>query len=79
MTCEKCWRDSAMYRLRGVGVSYRDLVDERRGAAACTPEEQAGSDATVCEHCGRGAVHQHVRICVACGWQAPLVQSEALK
>ena len=37
---------------------------ERENAGrSCTPEEQAGPDATVCEACKRKTVHQHTHLC----------------
>lgn len=64
-SCEKCWADAnrEAFLLGGDGVdAYRRLVRER----TCSPEEQAGQDAGFCSRCSRWAVHQHVRICMAC-------------
>ena len=59
-SCEKCWRDSQ----RGIDT-YQDLLKWRNGIIEprCTPEEQAGPDATVCEACGRKTCHQHTHLC----------------
>lgn len=57
-SCEKCWADAA-----GNPELYRELFRTRN----CTPEEQAGVDATECPVCHRRAVHQHCHICMACG------------
>jgi len=69
--CEKCWED-AYLRMLTTGKSqadcYRELLDERR-ENPCTPEEQAGSDATRCPNCGRKAVHQYAGICMSCDWK----------
>ena len=57
-TCEKCWTDAG-----GNSVKYRELLNERKGCP-CTPEEQAGLDATVCPACKRKTVHQHAKVCM---------------
>jgi hypothetical protein len=65
-SCEKCWRDSrwAARFFDGTGPDpYRKLVSERVGEDACTPEEQAGPDATECPACQRKTVHQHTHLC----------------
>lgn len=51
--CEKCWTDS-----RRMDMSYGDLLDERK-EHVCTPEQQAGPDATECPECHRLTLHQH--------------------
>jgi hypothetical protein len=58
-SCEKCWRDS-----RG-GDTYHRLIAVRNGHGVrrCTPEEQAGPDATECHECKRKTVHQHTHLC----------------
>lgn len=58
--CEKCWSDA-----HGDADRYRELVIKRY-LSPCTPEEQAGPDATVCSGCGRKTVHQHAKVCMAC-------------
>ncbi len=60
-SCEKCWQDSG-----GDQDVYAELIERRN----CSPEEQAGLDATVCPQCGRKAVHQYVHVCMACGFNA---------
>jgi len=45
---------------------YQDLIEERKDKP-CTPEQQAGHDATVCKKCGRKTVHQYARVCMNCG------------
>ena len=57
-SCEKCWKDS-----RSNPEEYRRLVKQRD----CTPEEQAGEDATECSVCKRITVHQYCHICMVCG------------
>lgn len=64
VSCEKCWRDA-----RENSDKYRKLLAERNKTGKCTPEEQAGLEATVCQKCGRKAVHQHCYVCMACGKQ----------
>lgn len=59
--CEKCWRDA--HRSDDVAAEYTRLIAERK-ASPCTPEEQAGDDATVCPKCNRKAVHQHTGECM---------------
>jgi ribosomal protein L37E len=67
-SCERCWRDAQWVLFSGDGdisTEYRRLITERNGE--CTPEQQAGDDATDCDKCGRRTRHQHCRICMACG------------
>jgi len=64
--CEKCWSDSY-----GDAAEYQRRISERNAQQhRCTPEEQAGPDATVCPTCGRRAVHQYAKVCMACHGQA---------
>jgi hypothetical protein len=66
-SCEKCWADS---RRRSIDEenAYGKLIDERTAAGkVCTPEEQAGPDATECSACKRMTAHQHCGVCMACG------------
>lgn len=56
--CEACWRTAG-----GDPDYYRTLLRERN----CTPEDQAGPEATVCVLCGRRTVHQHTGECMFCG------------
>lgn len=56
-SCEKCWRDS-----RGAD-NYSELLKSRRGDP-CTPEEQAGPDASECSLCKRMVIHQHTGECM---------------
>ncbi len=58
--CEKCWRD-AHWPGSDVAVEYAKLV----AARICTPEEQAGPEATVCPNCGRRTLHQWTGECMA--------------
>jgi hypothetical protein len=58
--CEKCWRDSRLAN------NYTELLFQRH-TAVCTPEQQAGPDARVCEVCGRRTRHQITGECMACG------------
>lgn len=51
-TCEKCWADSQF------GGDYTKLLEERKDHP-CTPEEQAGPDATECPECHHLTLHQH--------------------
>jgi hypothetical protein len=62
--CEKCWRDAHTDpQVDGV-ERYRQLVKERN----CTPEEQAGQEATQCPNCKRLSVHQITFECMSCGY-----------
>ena len=54
--CEKCWRD-AQGPYKDVREEYQRLIAER----SCTPEEQAGEDATQCPKCSRMTLHQYTR------------------
>ena len=66
-SCEKCWSDSRFAAFSTEGA-YRKLVAERDAAGIrCTPEQQAGPDATRCEKCDRMTRHQHCQICMVCG------------
>jgi len=56
--CEKCWALS-----RGSPDRYEELLTERM----CSPEEQAGPDAGLCEDCERRTVHQYAGVCMLCG------------
>lgn len=55
--CEKCWRDSRQ------DENYHAVLASR-AANPCTPEEQAGPDATLCEHCNRRSRHQITNECM---------------
>ena len=58
--CEKCWRDA---HAAGTGCApdeYHRLLRERADSP-CSPEEQAGPDASTCPECGRKTLHQHTR------------------
>jgi len=61
--CEKCWRDAG-----GNPYEYERLLVLRKGNA-CTPEEQAGDDATNCPTCKRRTVHQYAHVCTLCGYR----------
>lgn len=60
--CERCWRDAA--NADDPAARYRELLAERTGARACTPEEQAGTAAGWCETCQRRTRHQHTEECM---------------
>jgi hypothetical protein len=59
-SCEKCWSDSRWLE------NYHEVLARRDGATEpkCTPEEQAGDDATNCPDCGRRTRHQWTRECM---------------
>ena len=63
--CEKCWADANHDSLGGGSQTeaYHRLLRERQ----CTPEEQAGPDATVCPHCQTRTRHQVTGQCMRCG------------
>jgi len=62
-SCERCWS-----RALGDARRYMRIIQERDAAGlTCTPEEQAGPDATECPRCHRMAAHQLCRVCMACG------------
>lgn len=65
--CEKCWGDAHRGSQFSIAEEYERLI-AARAAAPCTPEEQAGPDATVCPACGKRTAHQHTGQCmdVAC-------------
>jgi len=56
--CEKCWERSC-----GVADKYHELILKHN----CTPEEQAGQEATECPTCGRKTIHPYAKVCTACG------------
>ena len=58
--CEKCWAAAG-----GSADRYRELLLKRK----CTPEEQAGPDASQCPWCGRMTLHQITREAM-CGCDA---------
>ena len=60
-SCEKCWRDAG-----GDPLAYRRLIEARK-EDPCTPEQQAGDEATECRSCERMAVHQYTGECMNCG------------
>lgn len=68
--CEKCWRDSARGPYSDHAEDYATLLRARteRGEA-CSPEDQAGPDATECQACQRVTVHQYAKVCTICGWR----------
>jgi hypothetical protein len=57
-SCEMCWADAG-----GDAYEYARILKIR----VCTPEQQAGLDATPCPKCQRRTVHQYARICMVCG------------
>jgi hypothetical protein len=64
-TCEKCWRDAHSNPYE-VSATYRALIDLRDAEGrGCTPEEQAGPDATPRVSCGgRLTRHQYTKQCM---------------
>ena len=63
VSCDRCWVDAG-----GDPDEHRRLVDERNeNEQACSFEDQAGPDATVCMACGHKTVHQPAGVCVRCG------------
>lgn len=69
-SCEKCWRDSRRAEYEGDHMAYQRLLRERdaRGEQ-CTPEQQAGEDASECPICKRMTVHQYAEVCMICSWR----------
>ena len=61
-SCEKCWNDAYtkthVSPMKSQAEHYTDLVKERKDNP-CTPEEQAGHDATECNKCKRKTIHQY--------------------
>lgn len=70
VSCEKCWSDAYWMThsnpIKGQCEQYQDLVLERKNNP-CTPEQQAGSDATECDKCKRLTFHQYAKVCMNCG------------
>ena len=70
--CEKCWGDA--YGFGDQAEKYRELLKQRAAEGrVCTPEQQAGPDATDCPKCKRRTLHQHCRICMNCGYNTEQV------
>ena len=69
-SCEKCWSDSYMRMsenpMMGQTEHYHELLKERKDNP-CTLEEQAGTDAFICNSCNKKTVHQHTKRCLNCG------------
>lgn len=65
-SCEKCWSDAHRGPMFSVAEEYHKLLAERKDNP-CTPEQQAGINATICPICDRFTVHQHCKICMVCG------------
>lgn len=66
-----------MHDITGHGPTYQELLAERTGEQACTPEQQAGPDARVCATCGQRTIHQHVQDwCMACNDRRAAAESE---
>ena len=65
--CEKCWNDA--FRMSCGNKSqpecYVELLTKRKDNP-CTPEQQAGVDATICEKCRRKTKHQYTGECMNC-------------
>jgi len=70
-SCEKCWKDAgyiAHSKMTSKAEEYYKLVEQRdRDGETCSPEEQAGTEATICPVCERKTVHQYAKVCMACG------------
>jgi ribosomal protein L37E len=60
-TCERCWAQS--YGARDQAEEYRRLLLVND----CTPEQQAGPEATRCPKCETLTCHQHTGQCIVCG------------
>lgn len=65
-SCEKCWSDAhGNGAYSDAATNYQRLLDERKDNP-CTPEQQAGPDASPCTECGNRMVrHQHTGECMA--------------
>jgi len=59
--CEKCWTDEAFSGNHT--VAYEELLKDRSDSP-CTPEQQAGDEATICLDCKKKTVHQYIKICM---------------
>ena len=62
-SCEKCWSDAHRGPQFSVAEEYWRLMEERADNP-CTPEEQAGPEATKCPKCNRMTLHQHCKECM---------------
>jgi len=70
MICVRCMSDAtacAWETSKDAWDVYDRLTKERIGERACTPEQQAGPEASDCLACNRRAVHPVDGVCVACG------------
>lgn len=59
-SCEKCWSDAYDYGMSDQTENYQRLIKEKN----CTPEEQAGAEATQCSECNLMSIHQYVKVCM---------------
>lgn len=68
-SCEKCWMEATelmkSHPTKTRSEIYYELLESRKDSP-CTPEEQAGLNATECNHCKRMTVHQYSHHCVIC-------------
>jgi hypothetical protein len=64
-SCEKCWGD-AYTRSVMSGQEQADIYAELLLVRNCTPEEQAGDEATRCPTCKRMTIHAVTGECMAC-------------
>ena len=56
--CEKCWQDAG-----GDTGEYQSLLLKRQDNP-CSPEQQAGEYASICQQCFRRTLHQHTGQCM---------------
>ncbi len=54
-SCERCW---------SMSCGDPDLYNELLESNDCTPEQQAGRDADVCESCHRKTIHVLTGMCM---------------
>lgn len=65
--CEKCWTQ-AYNRMLVTGKSQTECYQELIKLNNCTPEEQAGIDASKCQECNRKTVNPNAAQCMNFGW-----------
>jgi hypothetical protein len=68
MVCERCWAEAES--LRDWGYGDYNIVDAYKKALehnSCTPEQQAGPGALLCNACQRFTVNALINCCARCG------------
>lgn len=73
-SCEKCWIDAARNMTGSQPEEYHRLLNDP-SRPPCTPEQQAGPDASECPNCKRWTLHQITHEPM-CGCDANLTKAD---